>query len=92
MWTYLRVYRLITGHYYEISYEAIEKLFDGHKFLNLLNFEISTSNLIKIENGLFALRLQNLILYLNEIQILDNDTFTNMKQLITLDLSSNNIE
>ena len=30
----------IMGHYYEISYEVIEKLFDGHKFLNLLNFEI----------------------------------------------------
>ena len=85
---------IIFAFLYPKSYETIEKLFDGHKFPNLLNLDISLCGSFKFENRLFAgfPMLQTLKLSLNEIRILDNDAFSNMKQLISLDLSSNHIE
>ena len=71
----------IWGFVEPISHETIVKLFDGHSFSNLLNLEISMSGIDKFENRLFSgfRMLQTLNLTINEIRIIDNETFSNMK-------------
>ena len=87
----------ICGCFEEISYETIEKLLLGHQFPHVTNLNINYCKLNKmIENKLLAsfpiLQTLDISYGIYGIRIIDNITFSNMKQLISLDLSSNCIE
>ena len=75
--------------------ENISKLLSSHHFPNLLELEIKFSEITRIEKKLFGElpMLQKLIISSNKnLEIIDENAFSILKQLVHLDLSSNRIE
>ena len=72
--------------------QYFDKLFYGHKFPNLLYFEISESKMHKIEKRLFDgfPTIKQLKIYGNKhIQIINHDAFSNLNNLNGLFLANN---
>ena len=78
---------------YDIDYKSLAKLFYGHQFPIMKTFTIYMCiRLTKFEKKLFDgfRMLQSLnITYNTQLQEIDRDAFSNLKQLTSLDLSSN---
>lgn len=75
--------------------ENISKLLSSHHFPNLLELEIECCEISRIEKKLFGELpiLQKLIIcFCDNLEIIDEDAFSNLKQLVYLDLSVNRIE
>ena len=75
--------------------ENISKLLSSCHFPNLLELEIKFSEITRIEKKLFGElpMLQKLIISNNKnLEIIDENAFSILKQLVHLDLSSNRIE
>ena len=81
--------------YYNIDGKKFFKLFDGYNFPYLTDFTLMYFNIKKLTKE-FINRLpkprNNLKLYECEIDVIESDSFSNMQQLTSLDLSNNQIE
>lgn len=76
--------------------ENITKQLSKYHFPNLIRLEITSCDITRIEKKLFD-GPQSMIQLLDinsnsDLEIIDHDAFSNMKQLVSLDLSFNNIE
>lgn len=74
------------------SIYTISKLLSGNRFPNLFEMDISNCNMNIIEKKLFNESLQILRLSLNSFSVIEFDSFSSLKQLVSLDFSSNSIE
>ena len=76
--------------------ENITELFNNYQFPNLLELRISSSDFKRLEKKLFdklSPMIQTLAINNNSnLRIIDQDAFSNLKQLVRLDLSNNCIE
>lgn len=79
-----------------LNSENLTKLISEYYYPNLLQLEIRNCDINRIEKKLFdglSPMIQRLnIRYNSNLEIIDNDAFSNMKRLVTLDLSNNRIE
>ena len=75
-----------------IDYEILLKLFADHKFSNLEYLELSDCNIKIIEKKLidhFAM-LKELCIIRCNLEMMEDNVFSNLKHLLILDLSENN--
>ena len=78
-----------------IENEILFKLFDGHNFSNLLNLRYTTCNIRKLNKKILNFRypiLRELSIIRCNIEIIEDDAFSNLKHLVRLDLSDNLLE
>lgn len=79
-----------------LNSENLTKLLSEYHYPNLLQLEIRNCDITRIEKKLFdgsQPMIQRLnIRYNSNLEIIEHDAFSNMKRLVTLDLSNNRIE
>ena len=76
---------------YNIDYETLQKLFKGHNFSNLHTLEIVSCNIKRIEKKFieqFPI-LKNFCMSDCKVETIDDDAFSNSKELVVLDLREN---
>ena len=78
-----------------MNIESITKLLNEYHFQNLLQLEICFCDIIRIEKKFVDVlppSIKNLHIFRSNLQIIDHDAFSNLKQLVLLDLSVNQIK
>ena len=80
--------------YNEIDYKTLVKLFNGHKFPNLISLDLDCCNIKRVKREFidqFPTLLELRMTKCN-IKTVEKNAFSNLKKLILLDLSENGLK